>query len=85
MFSQSKYKTGILFYDEIINRINIQFDDDTLYGGLDCGEFFEIKDSDHWIPVRIELGTNWFLVDEYENRLNIALHGLQIRIELNQT
>jgi hypothetical protein len=32
------------------------------YGGLHCGECFDVMVGGKWKPTRIELGDNWYLV-----------------------
>lgn len=32
------------------------------YGGVHCGETFDVKLNRKWIPPRIEMGNNWYLV-----------------------
>lgn len=76
----SGFKEGRLLYDSSSERMTISFYDDSSYGGLHCGECFEIKQGSKWIPVRIELGSWWYLEDENQNKLNIDLYGLEARI-----
>lgn len=48
----------------------------SFYGGLHCGECFEVKINNTWVPVRIEMGDDWYLVG-----LPIAkLSGLTVRM-----
>ena len=62
---------GTLFFDPESGRYDIRFGMDSFYGGLHCGECFEVK-----IPVRIEMGDDWYLVG-----LPIAkLSGLTVRM-----
>ena len=82
MGSQKKYKTGILFYDVSMNQMDIQFDDETMYGGLHHGECLEVKVSDCWIPVRIELNTDWCILDENDNEIDMGIHWLDARKEM---
>ena len=52
------------------------FDLESFYGGLHCGECFDVKVKDIWIPVRIEMGDDWYLVG-----LNVSrLDGLRVRM-----
>ena len=47
-----------------------------LYGGLHCGECFDVKVKNVWVPVRIEMGDDWYLVG-----LNVSrLDGLRVRM-----
>ena len=34
------------------------------YNDFHCGECFKIKVNGKWKNVRIEMGTNWYLIDE---------------------
>lgn len=55
---------------------DIRFDLESFYGGLHCGECFDVKVKDIWIPVRIEMGDDWYLVG-----LNVSrLDGLRVRM-----
>ena len=57
-------------------RDDIRFDLESFYGGLHCGECFDVKVKDIWIPVRIEMGDDWYLVG-----LNVSrLDGLRVRM-----
>ena len=59
-----------------MRRYDIRFDLESFYGGLDCGECFDVKVKDVWIPVRIEMGDDWYLVG-----LNVSrLDGLRVRM-----
>lgn len=69
-------KQGALFYDELTDRYDIRFDLTDCYGGLHCGDCFEVLTGDKWKPVRIEYGENWYLVGIQVD----ALAGLQVRI-----
>ena len=76
----SKYITvkgnNTLFYDTETGRYDIRFDLESFYGGLHCGECFDVKVKDIWIPVRIEMGDDWYLVG-----LNVSrLDGLRVRM-----
>lgn len=67
---------GTLFYDTETGRYDIRFDLESFYGGLHCGECFDVKVKDIWIPVRIEMGDDWYLVG-----LNVSrLDGLRVRM-----
>lgn len=50
----SEHREGTLFYDTETGRYDIRFDLESFYGGLHCGECFDVKVKDIWIPVRIE-------------------------------
>lgn len=67
---------GILIYDRELDRYDIRFSADEYYGGLHCGECFEVKLDKEWIPTRIELARDWYLVGIPRN---IQLQGLTVR------
>ena len=65
--------TGALVFDERTDRYDIRFDLNSYYGGLHCGECFDIFVRGKWKPTRIEYGDNWYLVGiRAEDWLNIA-------------
>lgn len=67
---------GTLFFDPESGRYDIRFGMDSFYGGLHCGECFEVKINNTWVPVRIEMEDDWYLVG-----LPIAkLSGLTVRM-----
>ena len=39
----SEHREGTLFYDTETGRYDIRFDLESFYGGLDCGECFDVK------------------------------------------
>ena len=72
----SEHREGTLFYDTETGRYDIRFDLESFYGGLHCGECFDEKVKDVWVPVRIEMGDDWYLVG-----LNVSrLDGLRVRM-----
>lgn len=42
--------------------MDIRFSLDDYYGGLHCGTTFDVLVGRRWIPTRIELGADWYLV-----------------------
>jgi len=58
----SKIRQGALVYDEEQDRIDIRFGLEDYYGGLPCGETFDVNINGEWIPTRIEKASDWFLV-----------------------
>lgn len=71
-----KYNEDTLFYDTETGRYDIRFDLESFYGGLHCGECFDVKVKNVWVPVRIEMGDDWYLVG-----LNVSrLDGLRVRM-----
>jgi len=68
---------GILFYDASTERMDILYDDGTREGGLHCGTTFEVKVNGKWIPTRIEMSDDWYLVG-IKNMS--SLEGIQVRL-----
>ena len=67
---------GTLFYDPESGRYDIRFGLESFYGGLHCGECFEVKVKDTWVPVRIEMDEDWYLVGLPVEKLS----GLTVRM-----
>ena len=55
-------KTGVLVKQQGTDRMDIRFSLNQYYGGLHCGETFEVKINGKWVTTRIEMGRNWYLV-----------------------
>ena len=55
-------KQGALIFDEQTDRYDIRFDFADYYGGLHCGETFDVMVGGRWRPTRIEMAENWYLV-----------------------
>lgn len=72
----SEKREGNLFYDKESGRYDIRFGMESYYGGLHCGECFEVKTNDVWVPVRIEMDEDWYLVGLPLKRLD----GLTVRM-----
>lgn len=72
----SKLREGSLFYDAESGRYDIRFGLESYYGGLHCGECFDVKVENAWIPVRIEMDEEWYLV----GLPNTKLDGLLVRM-----
>ncbi|MEG2259259.1 MAG: DUF5348 domain-containing protein [Oscillospiraceae bacterium] len=53
---------GALVYDERTQRMDIRFGCEDYYGGLHCGTTMEVLIGKEWIPTRIEMGEEWYLV-----------------------
>ena len=74
-------KRGTLFYDEKSGRYNFHYvdgdGDRRDYGGIHCGEVFEFRLNDVWVPARVEMDREWYLV----GLLGLRLDGLEIRTE----
>lgn len=73
----STKRVGNLFFDKGSGRYNIRFDLESFYGGLHCGECFEVLiEKDKWEPVRIEMSDDWYLA----GLPSVRLDGLRVRI-----
>ena len=71
-----KKREGALWYDKESGRYDIRFGLEEYYGGLHCGECFDVKVEGKWIPVRIEMEEDWYLV----GLPNVKLDGLIVQI-----
>ena len=52
-------KQGALIFDEQTDRYDIRFDLADYYGGLHCGETFDVMVGGRWRPTRIEMAENF--------------------------
>lgn len=75
-YTMSEKRIGTLIYDPAMGRYDIRFGIESYYGGLHCGECFDAKVRDVWIPVRIEMDEDWYLVGLPKTRLG----GLTVRM-----
>lgn len=76
-------REGIMFYNSDLGRMDIKFPQDTSYGGVHCGEAFQILVYDAWINVRIEYDHSlkqWYLIQGSHSAFEIPLEGLSVRI-----
>ena len=73
-------KTGALIFDEQTDRYDIRFDIADYYGGLHCGECFDVFTGGKWKPTRIEMSAaqEWYLVGIRAEDLN----GLPILVSM---
>ena len=55
-------KIGTIIPQQGTDRMDIRFSLTEYYGGLHCGDVFDVKINRKWIPTRIEFGRDWFLV-----------------------
>ena len=69
-------KQGALIFDERRDRYDIRFDLADYYGGLHCGQCFDVMVGGRWKPTRIEYTADWYLVGIRADDLN----GLRVRI-----
>lgn len=72
----SERRKGTLFYDKGSGRYDIWFGIESYYGGVHCGECFDVKVKDVWVPVRMEMDDDWYLVGMPRTRLD----GLTVRM-----
>ena len=72
------FKQGALIYDAKAQRMDIRLDLDNYCGGLCCGQCLEVLFDGRWIPTRIEMADDWYLVDVPTR----DLVGLRVRIPL---
>ena len=49
----SEKREGALFYDKESGRYDIRFGLDSYYGGLHCGDCFDLKVDNAWVPARV--------------------------------
>ena len=76
----SNKQEGVLVYAFGSGRYDIQFSLEEYYGGLNCGECFDIYINRQWKPVRIEYchkDQDWYLVGVSRD---IGLQGLKVRV-----
>lgn len=69
-------RKGNLIYDSESGRMDIQFGMEEYYGGLHCGECMDVLVDDKWVPTRIEMADDWYLVGIHTDQLA----GLTVRI-----
>jgi len=69
-------KQGALIYNKESGRYDIRFSLTDYYGGLHCGETFDVLVSGKWKPTRIEMSGDWYLV----GIKTPSLSGLRVRI-----
>jgi hypothetical protein len=69
-------KQGSLVFDEDCGRYDIRFDISEYYGGVHCGQCFEVFAKGKWIPTRMEKAMDWYLVGVTKENLS----GLRVRI-----
>ena len=69
-------RQGAFVYDPESGRMDIRFGLEDYYGGLHCGECMDVQIKGKWVPTRIEMGDDWYLVGIHTDRLE----GLLVRI-----
>ncbi len=55
-------RIGTLIMNLENQRMDIRYPSGEVYGGLHCGECFDVNINGKWIPTRIEMGDEWYLV-----------------------
>lgn len=70
-------KQGVLTYNAEMQRMDIRFNLNDFYGGLHCGQCFEVFVDRRWRSTRIEMAEGWYLVDIPTQ----DLIGLRVRIQ----
>ena len=69
-------KQGALVFDKQAGRYDIRFDLTCYYGGLHCGQTFDVMVGGRWVPTRMEKAADWYLVGVRADDLS----GLRVRI-----
>jgi len=81
-------REGVLYYDKTTDRYDIVYFDGGYYGGLHCGNCFDLWLGDEWVSARIEADNDgWYLCDlyhendeKYEGDIPQRLDGLKVRM-----
>lgn len=69
-------KQGALVFDKQAGRYDIRFDLADFYGGVHCGQTFDVMVGGKWVPTRMEKAADWYLVGIRADDLS----GLRVRI-----
>lgn len=69
-------RQGVLVPDLESGRIDIRFGLEEYYGGLHCWTTMDVNINGKWVPTRIEMGDDWYLVGVKTD----SLPGLTVRI-----
>ena len=64
--------TGTLVKRRGSDCMDIRFGLYDYHGGLQCGETLDVKISGKWVPTRIEMGDDWYLVGINVDTVEIA-------------
>lgn len=70
-------RKGVLCYDRESGRYDIYMGKGSYYGGLHCGDCFDVEVDGRWVPVRIEMEDDWYLVGVPAIRLD----GLPVQVD----
>ena len=68
-------KTGALIFDEQTDRYDIRFDIADYYGGLHCGECFDVFTGGKWKPTRIEMSAAQELLQSVQRAMRKSSHS----------
>lgn len=71
-----KIVEGTLTYNSDEGRYCMRYGVDDFTPGFHCGECFDVWDGKKWIPTRIEMGDEWYLVGLKGSKLN----GMKVRM-----
>lgn len=69
-------KQGALVFVKETGRYDVRFDLMTYYGGVHCGQTFDVMVGGRWVPTRMEKAADWYLVGVCADNLS----GLRVRI-----
>lgn len=69
-------RQGVIVQELDSDHRDIRLDLDEYYGGLHCGQCFDVLAHGKWIPTRLEKGEGWYLV----GIPTANLIGIRIRI-----
>ena len=70
-------KKGVLCMTGNLGGMTSTLEMGSYYGGLHCGDCLDVEMDGDWVPVRIEMDEDWYLVGVPELRLE----GLTVRAD----
>ena len=73
---EANMKKGTLYDGLARDGYDMHIDLDCYYGGLHCGESFDVMVGGKWKPTRIEMAADWYLVGIRTD----DLQGLRVRM-----
>lgn len=78
-FMEDDQMQGKLYFDKETGRYSFRYIDSDGelqdYGGIHCGEGFEVLLNDVWVPTRMEMSGEWYFV----GLSGLKLDGLTVR------